>query len=127
MMNVSLNRWLVPSVTVIACTWSCADPLVAPQTLVGPRILAAKVGATEAPERAQLHPGEQARLQWLVTSHRRTEYTATAAWCVAKETNIGLQECARAPFAEQVVTGTTDEPAAFDFEVPETNGALKWL
>ena len=127
MMHVSLNRWLVPSVAVVACTWSCADPLVAPQTLVGPRIIAAKVSATDAPERAQLHSGEQAHLQWLVASNERTEYTATAVWCVAKETNIGLQECAQAPFAEQVVTGSTDEPAGFDFEVPDADGAQKWL
>src|SRR5690606_24374656 len=121
MMHVSLNRWLVPNVAVVACTWSCADPLVDPQTLVGPRIVAAKVGAEDAPERAQLHSGEQAHLQWLVASNERTEYTATAVWCVAKETNIGLQECAQAPFAEQVVTGSTDEPAVFDFEVPDAD------
>lgn len=110
---------------LIGATWvlglvGCGDPLVDPQTVVGLRVLGARVSATADPVRAHLEPAEDATVAWLVLAERTREFKGLALWCEAQPSSIGTPPCVD-PFKTEEFEGTSDAPVSLAFDLPENH------
>ncbi len=108
---------------LIGATWvlglvGCGDPLVDPQTVVGLRVLGARVSATEEPSRAHLTPGEDATIEWLVLAEKTRDFKGLALWCEAQPSSFGTPPCVD-PFKTVEFEGTSDAPVTLTFNLPE--------
>lgn len=109
------------------CT-ACEDPLIDPATLVGPRILGARVRVDSDPGVAEPRAGQQATIDWLVVSNRTEPMSATLLWCAALPTLLGAPRCAGAALGERRVTGEWGEPFSFELQLPlELRPGDAWL
>lgn len=98
----------------------CGDPLVDPQTVVGLRILGARVNVEGEVQRANVLPGETATIEWLVVAEQQRKYEGIALWCKAKPSAFGVPPCQK-PFDSQTFDGTSDSPATLTFTIPESH------
>jgi hypothetical protein len=96
---------------------ACNDPLVDPQTVIGLRILGAKLTAPGEPSVARVSPGETGTLSWLVASDREADYEALALFCKARPGTFGVPHCDGA-FHEQEAAGTSTGQLSFPIELP---------
>jgi hypothetical protein len=105
---------------VIGCAWlsGCQDPLTDPATVLGPRVIGARVRAAGDPRVAEPAAGQSASIDWLLVSNRRAALSARVAWCRAEPTLLGAPRCDGPSFDEQRVTGSFGEPLTLDFSVP---------
>lgn len=97
---------------------ACSDPLVDPQTVIGLRVLGAKLTPDEDPSLAQVAPGQNATLNWLVVSDRERSYRALTLSCKAEPSRYGVPRCG-SKFFEQRIETSTDVALSFAFAVPE--------
>ncbi len=108
---------------LIGATWvlglvGCGDPLVDPQTVVGLRVLGARVSAIAEPSRAHLEPGEDATVDWLVLAEKPRGFKGLALWCESQPSSIGSPPCVD-PFETLEFEGTSDAPVSLTFALPE--------
>lgn len=110
------HTYLTCTVTLLSI--ACGDPLVDPQTVVGLRILGAKLTSNADPSVAQLSPGEAGSLHWLVVAERQRDYRALTLFCEAKPSSFGVPQCG-SRFMEREQEGSTTDTLAFDFALPD--------
>ncbi len=116
---------LAPTLTLLVV--ACGDPLIDPQTVIGLRVLSAKLSTDDDPTIAKVGPGKSATLSWLVVADQEREYTAMTVFCKAEPGSFGVPRCG-ATFLEQQTEGSTDAPPTFAFELPDDFSAKQeWL
>lgn len=108
------------------CLLGCGDPLVDPQTVVGLRILGARVSVTGDAERAHVEAGEDAEISWLLMAEKRRTFRGLALWCEAEPSSIGTPPC-NEPFHEVEFTGDSDNASTFAFTLPDDLKDDKWV
>lgn len=104
----------------------CGDPLVDPQTVIGLRLLGARVSATDDPTRAHVEGGEDAELKWLVLADETRTFSGLALWCEAEPSAFGTPPC-HDPFHEVEFTSDSDAPLTFSFTLPDDLKDDKWV
>lgn len=118
---------------MIGCAWlcGCQDPLTDPATVLGPRVIGARVRAARDPSVAEPGAGESASIDWLLVSNQPAALSARVAWCRAAPTLLGPPRCDGPSFDEQRVTGSFGEPLTLEFSVPADalpgDAWLAWL
>jgi hypothetical protein len=107
---------------------ACEDPLVDPASVLGPRVVGARVRAELDPALSQPGAGARAELDWLVVSNRPGALSATVAWCWAEATLIGAPRCSGPTFLEQRdVTAVFGETLSLEFDLPQAAVGAAWL
>jgi len=101
-----------------ACALGCGDPLVDPATVVAPRIVGARVRAADDIESAEPRAGQGGSIDWLALSNNTGALPATAAFCAAEPSSLGVPRCSGAPFDELSVELRFGEPLRIDFTLP---------
>lgn len=110
-----------------AASLGCEDPLVDPATVVGPRILGARVRAA-GDASAEPRAGEGASIDWLAVSNEAGTLAATAAFCEAEPSSLGAPRCGGGAFGERGVELRLGEPLTLDFTLPaELAPGSQWL
>jgi hypothetical protein len=104
----------------------CGDPLVDPQTVVGLRLLGARVSATDEPTRAHVDGGEDAELKWLVLADKTRTFNGLGRWCEAEPSAFGTPPC-HDPFHEVEFTADSDSPISLPFTLPNDLKDDKWV
>jgi hypothetical protein len=104
----------------------CGDPLVDPQTVVGLRVLGARVSAVDDPTRAHIQDDEDAQVSWLVLAEKRRDFNGLALWCEAEPSAIGNPPC-HEPFHTAEFASTTDAPIVLAFTLPGNLKDGKWV
>jgi hypothetical protein len=109
----------------------CEDPLVDPATVIGPRVVGARVRAADDAASAEPRAGQGASIDWLVISNEAGTLAATAAFCAAEPSSLGAPRCSAAAFDERSVELRIGEPLTLDFTLPAALGPgspwLAWL
>ncbi len=93
MHRLTLARRVTLAALMATLTAGCDDPLLEIQTIVGLRVLGVKVESDENPDRADLEPGESAKLSWLVVSDEHAAVSTYVQYCKARPTTEGLPRC----------------------------------
>jgi hypothetical protein len=102
----------------IVFTCGCDEPLLERQTVTELRVLGARAEAAAEPERAELLPGEEARLRWLLAADQATTFSARIEFCQATPAKFGEASCAAEPFAQASANSSSSEDLEFSFRVP---------
>lgn len=105
---------------------ACGDPLVDPQTLIGLRILGARVSSDSEPSRAHINGGEEAHVSWLIAAEKRREFNGLALWCEAEPSSIGTPPC-NDPFHTAEFASDTETPLVLPFTLQKKLKDDKWV
>lgn len=108
-------RTMMGAIAMLALA-ACGDPLVDPQTVVGLRILGAKISTPDAPK-STVAPGEQATAEWLVLADKARGFSGLALWCEASSATFGPPNC-REPFHTLEFEGDSSAVVQLPFTLP---------
>jgi hypothetical protein len=111
-----------------AASLGCEDPLVDPATVIGPRIVGARVRAADDARSAEPRAGQAGSIDWLVISNAAGTLAATAAFCAAEPSSLGAPRCSGGVYAERSVELRFGEPLSIDLTLPaELEPGSPWL
>ncbi len=111
-----------------ATSLACEDPLVDPATVIGPRMIGARVRAAGDAASAEPRAGQEGSIDWLVIANRAGTIGATAAFCAAERSSLGAPRCSGGVFEERSVELRFGEPLGIDFTLPaELEPGSPWL
>lgn len=116
----------LPCISILVLASSCGDPLVAPQTVTGLRVLGARVSALAAPARAHIEAEEDATIEWLVLAERTRSFSGLGLWCAEQHTSVGAPPCVD-PFRTEVFEGDSDHPVSLSFTLPSSLDDSPWV
>lgn len=107
---------------ILACLGlgACGDPLVARELIQDDRVLGARVELLADASRAQIAPGQTARLRWLIASPSGPPALGWAfSLCAAAPVSRDLPLCAGPSFAHVASPAPTDAEPQFEFAMPD--------
>jgi hypothetical protein len=97
------------------------------QTVVGLRVLGARVVSIDDETVAEPAPESAVRVQWLVVSDRLERYSARLWACETTRAATGIPECSSEPFHDEPSSNETALDLSFEFELPRLPVGSEWL